>query len=80
MIPPDSIDQDGAGKPSFVFHKIPEILSLPDPEWLIENLLIKGNLAVLFGPPGVGKSFLALSWSLAVASEKPWLGREVKGS
>lgn len=66
-------------KPAFKFHEITDILSLPDPEWLIRNLLIKGSFAVLFGPPGVGKSFLALSWAFAVAAAKPWHGKNVNG-
>ncbi len=65
--------------PTFKFHKITDILSLPDPEWLIENLLVKGSFAVLFGAPGVGKSFLALSWALSLAAGKPWLDRAVIG-
>ncbi len=65
--------------PALKFHAITDILSLPDPEWLIRDLLIKGSFAVLFGPPGVGKSFLALSWAFAVAAGKPWHGRNVNG-
>ncbi len=65
--------------PALKFHAITDILSLPDPEWLIANLLIKGSFAVLFGPPGVGKSFLALSWAFAVAAATPWHGRNVNG-
>ncbi len=65
--------------PAPFVHTIGEILSLPDPEWLVRNLLIKGSFAVLFGPPGVGKSFLALSWAFAVAAAKPWHGRNVNG-
>jgi hypothetical protein len=60
------------------FHSIGDVLSRPDPVWLIEGLLIKGTFAVLFGPPGVGKSFLALAWAFAIANGKAWFGREVK--
>jgi hypothetical protein len=41
-------------QPTYKFHSIDDILSLPDPVWLLEGLLIKGAIAVLFGPPGVG--------------------------
>ena len=64
---------------AFKFHEITDILNLPDPEWLIDCVLAKRSFAVLFGPPGVGKSFLALSWAFAVAAAKPWHGRDVNG-
>jgi len=54
-------------------------LRLPDPVWIIDKLITKGSFAVLFGPPGVGKSFLALAWAFAVAAEKPWQDRKVNG-
>src|ERR1051326_1251181 len=53
-----------------------EIERLPDPEWLIDDVLPCG-LSVVAGQPGIGKSFLALDWSLAIANGRPWLGHEV---
>jgi len=67
--------QESANK----FYSIEEVLSLPDPEWLIEGFLPKGSFVVLFGPPSVGKSFLALSLALAIAAGRDWFGRAVKG-
>ncbi len=66
-------------QPTFKFHKVADILILPDPVWIIDKLITKGSFAVLFGPPGVGKSFLALAWAFAVAAEKPWQDRKVNG-
>src|SRR5947199_116032 len=31
-------------------------------------------LAVLYGPPGSGKSFVALAWAMAIATRRLWLG------
>ncbi len=67
--------QESANK----FYSIEEILSLPDPEWLIQKFLPKDSFSVLFGPPSVGKSFLALSLALAIAAGGDWFGRTVKG-
>ncbi len=64
---------------TFKFQKVTDILSLPDPEFIIENLIVKGSFAVLFGAPGVGKSFLALAWAFAVAAGESWLDRKVIG-
>lgn len=46
--------------------------------WLVDALLPRGALTVLAGPPKVGKSLLALSLAVAVASGQPFLGRAVQ--
>ena len=51
----------------FQLHTGQDLERLPDPEWLIEGLLPAHSFGVLFGPAGVGKSFLALDWGLSVA-------------
>lgn len=38
-----------------------------EPDWLIENVFARGDYWSLFGPSGVGKSLLALDWSLQMA-------------
>lgn len=49
--------------------------SIPDPEWLIEGILVKNTIATLYGPPGAGKSFLALDWTFTVGTGLPaWQG------
>jgi hypothetical protein len=45
-----------------------EIEAMPKPEWLIDNMIPVGALAVLYGPPGAGKSFAAVSMALSVAT------------
>jgi KaiC/GvpD/RAD55 family RecA-like ATPase len=54
------------------------IEKLRPPEWLIEGVLTAGGLSCLFGPPGRGKTFLALDFAFSIASGKAWVGREVK--
>lgn len=56
-----------------------DLASLPPLSWLLETLLPTGGLSVLYGPSGVGKSFLALDWSLCVAGEMAWYGRASTG-
>ncbi|MDH4394986.1 MAG: AAA family ATPase [Limnobacter sp.] len=48
------------------------------PDWLIHGHIEAGALALLFGPPSAGKSFLSLDWSLCVATGREWNGRKVK--
>ncbi|MEM7095109.1 MAG: AAA family ATPase [Actinomycetota bacterium] len=50
-----------------------ELLQMPPVSHLLESLLVSDSLAVLYGPPKSGKSFVALSMAWAVASGSPWL-------
>lgn len=49
----------------------------PTRQWLIPAMLPQSGIAMIFGPPGCGKSFLTMAWSLCIASGTPWLGRPV---
>lgn len=51
---------------------------LPDPEPLIEGVLDKGSIALLYGRWGTGKSFLALDWACCVATGRAWQGRRTE--
>lgn len=55
-----------------------ELDKLPAPEYLIADTLPAGVVAALYGPPGIGKSFVATTWGLSIASGSWWLGREVR--
>lgn len=57
---------------------VDEMLALPDPAWLVDGLIPDAGLGVLFGPSGVGKSFITLGVALSVASGVPWLGHRVE--
>jgi hypothetical protein len=59
----------------FQFYDTSELMSLPPQSWLIYKVLPDCGLALLFGPPGEGKSFVALDWALCVATGQPWLGK-----
>jgi hypothetical protein len=49
-----------------------ELYELKPPEWLIDGVLPKGSLAVLWGQSGSYKSFLALDWTLCLATGSWW--------
>ncbi len=46
--------------------------------WLIEQLLEKGKLGVIYGRPKSGRSFVALDLAVAAANGETWFGRAVK--
>src|SRR5687768_3900466 len=62
---------------SFKLLTLNELAELPPAQWLIEPLFQANSQIVLYGPPGVGKSFVALSFALSIASGRDWLGHRV---
>ncbi len=80
---PSAQDEFGALEPLPV-NKKPRLLSindieaLPDPKWLINGLLPEQSLAITYGPPKHGKTFIALSMALHVAAGRDWFGRTVQ--
>ncbi len=60
----------------FRLYSIEELEELPDPDWLIDGIMPEGALVELYGPHGVGKSFLALDWALSLAAGIQWPGRD----
>ena len=55
-----------------------ELANLPAPVWLLDHFIPENSLAVLYGPAGVGKSFLALDWAMRIATHAAWLGHSTR--
>lgn len=47
-------------------------------EWLIKNLITRGETSVWYGPPSCGKSFLITDAALHVARGNTWFGQRVR--
>jgi hypothetical protein len=52
-----------------------DLLALPDPAPLIDNVLDQGTTALLYGKWGTAKTFIALDWAASVATGHHWQGR-----
>lgn len=52
--------------------------ALPGPEWLVDGLIPKRSVVLLYGDSGVGKSFVAIHVGLRTASGEPVLGRPAR--
>ncbi len=64
--------------PSWTFA---EGLGDPAPvDWLVEHMLEADTVAALYGPPGAGKSLVALDWSARVAQQGPVLYIAAEGA
>src|SRR5688572_19011703 len=54
-----------------------DLADIPPAAWVIDQTFCLDALTVVFGPSGVGKSFLALDMALAVATGTDWQGHSV---
>lgn len=57
--------------------RVEELLSLSRPSWLVEGILQQNSLSMIYGPPGHGKTFVALDLALHIATGRPWFDRDV---
>jgi len=62
----------------FGFTRLGEMPPIQPTNWLIKPFLEANSLAVLFGDPAVGKSFVAIDMACAIATGRPWHGRRAK--
>ena len=52
----------------------------PAPQWLLEGLVAKGDVTLLTGPPGVGKSWLTMGLTASITRGLPaFIGQKVLG-
>lgn len=73
-----SIARGSGSGDTFPLLDVADLERLPPPDWLLEEFIPAGGLAVLFGPSGIGKSFLAKDWALCVAEGLAWYGKPAK--
>lgn len=55
-----------------------EAEALPPLQGILGNILFDESVSYLYGPSGRWKSFVALDWSLCIATGRPWMGRPVE--
>ena len=62
-----------------IFTPVWQLLSdIKQIKWVIEGYLEQDALAMVFGPSGVGKSFVVVDWACCVATGTPWHGNAVE--
>ncbi|MGR9117673.1 MAG: AAA family ATPase, partial [Gammaproteobacteria bacterium] len=63
----------------FLIRSVDDLLSSLGPaNWLIKNYFELDSLALMFGDPGAGKSFVAMDLALHVATGTPWHGNKTQ--
>ena len=71
----------GLGGQSDIFEmlSIADLKALPEPQWLVQGMVVEQALGFIFGPPGCLKTFIALNMGLSLATGRPtWWGRAVQ--
>ena len=53
---------------------IKDLMNMPPITWLVESLFTRHGFAVMYGPPGCGKTFVALDAALSVAAGRDFHG------
>ncbi len=75
----NNIEQPPPNPTRFTVLNYQDIMSMPDPVYMVDGLIIENSFTFIAGDPGAGKSFAAMSLMMAVANKKPtWMGRDVK--
>ncbi len=65
--------------PPFPFRSAADLTAHPIvPDWLVEGVIERSSLNLLFGAPGTGKSLFALDWGFCLATGLEWHGRRTK--
>jgi len=63
----------------FKFFDVADLISDIQPiDWLVKRFFETDSLAVVFGPPGGGKSFFAVDIACSIATGTPWFSNKVK--
>jgi RecA-family ATPase len=53
----------------------------PQPrEWVVDGWMPKGEVTLLYGDGGVGKSLIAMQFATCAATNRPWLGQNTRPS
>lgn len=57
-----------------------DLAALPPVRWRVRGVLPQEGIAAIYGPPGSGKSFLALDMLAAIAAGRWWFGYRVQAA
>ena len=73
----EAAEYETSGEAITALDDIPDVFTLDaEIDYLIEDLLPRGSLCLLTGPPGVGKSYFSLKAAVGCALGSQFLGRE----
>lgn len=78
VVAPDDANEFETKPRVLQLYGLQDLLNAPDPRFLVTDMIIENGLGFLYGPPGCGKSFVALDLALSLASGlESWMGRQI---
>ncbi|QCW22063.1 RecA-like DNA recombinase [Gordonia phage Yakult] len=69
--PDDALERPDKLKP---FWEVPDYLDVPEPEWLVPQMIPKGGCGFIAGIPKSLKSWMALDLAISLTTGEDWLG------
>ncbi len=73
-----SEDNSPPSKVRFIIINADEFSELPEPQWIIDEVLPDGDIVMITGATGAAKTFLALDMTVSIALGNPWRGHDVR--
>ena len=55
-----------------------DLMNMPPVDWLVDGMITSHGFSVIYGAPGIGKSFLSIDMALCIAYGDEWHGRATK--
>ena len=52
-------------------YTLAQLRELPPPDWLVDGLFCRGDVGLIYGPPGCGKSFLVIDMAMSMCTGIP---------
>lgn len=74
---PDPGEIEDQQAPVYDVMTLKQLKSMPPIKWLVDTLFTRHGFSVMYGPPGCGKTFVALDVALCVASGRSFHDMEV---
>lgn len=63
------------GAPKFQPRTLAELVAMPPKQWLIDQVFGRGDLLMIYGPPGSGKTFVVVDMLMGACTGKQWAMR-----
>ncbi len=76
----EELPEDGLpapGQTPFKIETAEDLLSQPDPEWHVHDIVQRQTLVLIYGTSGCGKTFLAQDLAFHLALGRPWFERAI---
>lgn len=61
--------------PVFIPYSFDDLMNMPEKEWLIDQVVGAGDVGMIYGAPGCGKTFVGINLIVSACIGSSWAGR-----